>query len=113
MTSAWGFVIITVILMGGAAFSMGRNLAMRWRPMWHCAVYGVLLGCADRFLAFALSDGELLSVAGFLLDTAVIEVIGLTAYRLSQAHMMVAQYPWLYERSGLFGWREKAAEQPP
>jgi len=30
------------------------------------------------------------------------------AYRLTQAHKMVAQYPWLYERAGLFAWREKA-----
>ena len=28
--------------------------------------------------------------------------------RITQARKMVTQYPWIYERNGLFGWRLKA-----
>jgi hypothetical protein len=27
---------------------------------------------------------------------------------MTQARKMVKQYPWLYERSGLFSWRERS-----
>ena len=30
------------------------------------------------------------------------------AYQVTRARWMVTQYPWLYERAGLFSWREKA-----
>ncbi|MBT7526201.1 MAG: hypothetical protein HN658_02755, partial [Rhodospirillales bacterium] len=46
-----------------------------------------------------------LSVSGFLIDFMVITSIGLLSWRLMKAHMMVRQYPWIYARSGLFGWR--------
>jgi branched-chain amino acid transport system ATP-binding protein len=32
--------------------------------------------------------------------------IALLAYRITQAQKMVAQYPWLYQRTGLLSWRE-------
>jgi len=28
------------------------------------------------------------------------------AYRVIRAHKMVTQYPWLYQRAGLFSWRK-------
>jgi hypothetical protein len=31
----------------------------------------------------------------------------LAAYYLTRARKMVQQYPWLYERRGPFGWRER------
>jgi uncharacterized protein DUF6867 len=37
----------------------------------------------------------------------VILAIALSAHRFTLARKMVAQYPWLYERSGLLNWREK------
>ena len=62
----------------------------------------------NRFLAYALFDSDGLSILGFLLDAVVIVLIALFAYRMTRAHRMVSQYPWLYERAGLLGWREKA-----
>ena len=56
---------------------------------------------------FALFEGELLSLGGFIVDSAVLIVIGLLSYRLTLTRKMVTQYPWIYERAGLFGWREK------
>ncbi len=104
------FIGITLILAGGAAFLTGQALARGWRPQWQAFVYGALLGCADRFIIFALFEGELLSLTGYLVDTAVIIAIVLLGKRITLAHNMVAQYPWLYEPDGLFGWREKRAE---
>jgi hypothetical protein len=34
--------------------------------------------------------------------------IGLLGYRTTRARQMTRQYPWLYERTGLLSWREKA-----
>lgn len=106
-TSVGVFLGITVALIGFAAFMTGQALANTWKPMWHAVVYAILLGFVDRFLTFALFEGELLSLGGYLIDTAVLVVIILLAFRISQARKMVGQYPWLYERAGLFGWRQK------
>ncbi|MFQ5994511.1 MAG: DUF6867 family protein, partial [Acidiferrobacterales bacterium] len=93
--------------MGFAAYMTGQGLANTWKPLWHVVVYCILLGFADRFLTFALFEGKLLSASGYVIDTAVLLAIGLFAYRLNQARKMVTQYPWLYERTGVFTWREK------
>jgi len=107
--TSWGvFVTMTVVLIGGASFMTGQALARSWRPMWQMLPYGLLLGGADRFLTWGLFDGELWLLSGYLIDTAVIIAIGAVAYRATLAHRMVRQYPWLYERSGLLGWRPKA-----
>jgi hypothetical protein len=103
------FVGITVILFGGAAFLMGQALAETWRPAWQNVAYGALLACGDRYITFALFQGELLSISGYLIHSVVLIAISLFAYRITRAHRMVTQYPWLYERTGLFSWREKGA----
>ena len=70
--------------------------------------YGMMLGFADRFLVWGLFEHvDGLSVTGYAIDTAYLTVVGLTAYRLTRARKMVTQYPWLYERAGPFGWRQK------
>ena len=98
---------VTLILMGFAAYMTGQALAITWRPIWHLGVYGILLGFVDRFLIFSLFEGELLSLGGYVFDSAVLVTISLFAYRFNQARKMASQYPWLYERVGLFGWRQK------
>jgi hypothetical protein len=101
------FFTVTVVVMGFAAFMTGQALAGTWKPMWQAVFYALLLGFGDRFLTFSLFDGELLSVSGYLIDCAVLIAISLLAYRLTQARKMASQYPWIYERVGLLGWREK------
>ncbi len=98
---------LTLCLMGFAAFMTGQALAVTWKPAWHCAAYALLLGLADRFLAYALFDGELLSASAYLIDTATLLAVALLAWRLGRARKMVSQYPWLYERAGPLAWRSK------
>jgi branched-chain amino acid transport system ATP-binding protein len=102
------FVLFTVLLMGGAAYLTGQAIAATWRPPWQAIGYSLLLGVADRFLVFALFDGTLLSPPAFVIDTGIITAICLMSYRLTRVARMVSQYPWLYERAGLFRWRERS-----
>ena len=101
------FIAITVVIMGFAAAMTGQGLAKTWRPVWQVLLYCILLGGADRFLVFALFEGELLLFSGYLIDTVVLIAISSISYRLTQVNLMVTQYPWLYERAGLFAWRDK------
>ena len=100
------FLGLTGLLMGGCAFMAGQALAANWRPWWQVFPYVALLTGGDRFLVFALFQGRLLAPAGYLLDLALLTIVGLAAYRLTLARKMVRQYPWLYRRDGPFGWRE-------
>ncbi|HRK95332.1 MAG TPA: hypothetical protein PK694_03335 [Rhodospirillales bacterium] len=102
------FLVVTGIVIGFAAYMTGQAIANTWRPVWQLVVYALLLGIVARFLIFALFDGELLSLSGYAASTALLFLIGVFAYRLTRARKMVHQYPWLYERSGLFGWRRRA-----
>lgn len=99
------FTGLTLILGGGAAWMMGQAIASSWKPAWQVVIYSLLLGCADRFLVFALFDGELLSLKGYVMDTLTLMLIGLAAWRATRARKMTSQYPWLYERSGFFTWK--------
>jgi hypothetical protein len=101
------FFGLTVCLFGFGAWLMGQALANTWRPAWQNVVYGLFLGIGNRFLAFALFGEPPLSVPGFIVNTAVLIGIALLAYRLTRAHKMVVQYPWLYEKASPFSWREK------
>ena len=101
------FIALTLVVMGFSAFMTGVGLAATWRPMWQAFPYCILLGLTDRFLAWSLFGGELLLLSGYLIDTTVLILICLFAYRATQARKMVTQYPWLYERSGILNWRSK------
>lgn len=105
------FLGVTCILAGGAAWLTGQAVAANWRPAWQVVLYSFLLGLADRFIVFALFDGELLSLTGYLVDSLVLLAMAATAYRLTLVARMVRQYPWLYERTGAFAWRERSAAE--
>ncbi|MBT05527.1 MAG: hypothetical protein CMM32_01205 [Rhodospirillaceae bacterium] len=93
------FLLFTIPFIGGAAFLMGRALAKTWRSVWWVVPYSLLLGLVDRFLVFALFEGELLSVLQYIGGTCAILCIGLSAYRLYFVSMLVNQYPWIYQRT--------------
>ena len=106
------FIGVTVVLFGGAAWMTGRALAVAWKPLWQGLPYGLLLGAGARFITYALFAGELLSLPGYLLSTAVILLVLLIAFGLYRTRQMVQQYPWLYERRWFFAWREKRPSPP-
>jgi hypothetical protein len=100
-----GFFLLTVVMFGFGAMMMGRALAETWRPLWQNIAYGLLLGVANRlFHNFFLAD-DVLNLPSYIFQTAVLIIIALIAYRITLAQKMVAQYPWLYQRIGLFSWR--------
>ncbi len=101
------FVGLTVVIMGAIAFMTGQAVAATWRPVWQAVLYCFLLGLLDRFLTSGLFGGRGLLVSGFIIDTAVLIGIGLIAYRLTRVRKMVTQYPWLYERAGIWRYRAK------
>ena len=102
------FGVLTVVAFGFAAFMMGRALADTWRPAWQNVAYGLLLGVANRLFQNFLNANDVLNLVAYAIGTAVLIVIAMAAYRATQAHKMVTQYPWLYERAGSFSWRQKS-----
>lgn len=101
------FIGVVVVLFGFAALMTGQALAQTWRPYWHAIPYSALLAAGAQFVGYALFEGELLAL-GWLIDFAVLLAIASLAYRITLVHKMVNQYPWLYERAGLLGWRPKS-----
>ena len=104
------FLLVTVVMGGGAAWLAGRAIAATWRPWWHVAFYMLILGAAVRFIHFALFEGTLLSPASYTADTLYLFVLGTLAWRMTRASQMATQYYWLYERTGPLTWRARPAE---
>jgi hypothetical protein len=103
----WIFVLLTVVLGGGAAFMAGRSLAKGWQSIWLLVIYMVLFTAGIRFLHYALFQYTLTSLHYFISDGIILIAAALLGYRLTRVSQMVRQYPWLYERSGPFAWRSK------
>lgn len=101
------FVLVTVILGGGAAWLAGRAVATTWRPWWQVVFYSLVLGGAVRFIHFALFDGTLLSLHYYAVDSAICLVSGCLGFQAARAAKMVAQYPWIHAPHGPLGWRRK------
>jgi hypothetical protein len=105
------FVFVTLTLGGGAAWISGRSTAQMWRP-WPVLFFSTLgLGIAVRFIHFALFGGSFFTAHYYVVDTLILLVIGSIGYRFTLARQMVAQYGWLYERTGPFSWRSKAGSE--
>jgi hypothetical protein len=103
------FLLVTVVLGGGAAWLAGRAIAGTWRPWWHVAFYMLILAVAVRFLHFALFEATLLSAHYYLVDVAVCLAFGFLGYRTTRASQMVTQYRWLNARAGVFSWSRQTA----
>ncbi len=107
-TESWlQIVSVTGVIGGGAAILSGRALASTWRPYWYVPAYMVLLGAGVRFLHFALFSGHLLALESYVVDTLYVVVAASLAYRVTRVNQMARQYPWAYERTTPFSWREK------
>ncbi|HEY6256642.1 MAG TPA: hypothetical protein VIY51_12695 [Xanthobacteraceae bacterium] len=98
------FLLVSVLLGGGAAWLAGRAIAATWRPWWHVAFYMLILGLAVRFLHFALFEATLLSLHYYLVDSAVCVAFGFLGFQTTRAAQMVTQYSWINARAGAFSW---------
>jgi|GEM_PF-88371 len=103
------FLIITIILGGGASFLSGRALAGTWRPVWLVILAAFALGGAVRFLHFALAGNTLLSPYYYAVDSLLCLLFGLWGYRMTRAGQMAEQYRWIYGRAGLLNWSLKGS----
>ena len=101
------FVLVTIILGGGAAWLAGRAVAATWRPWWQIVTYALILGLAVRFIHFSLFNGTLLSLHYYLVDTAFCIVFGFLGFRVARVGQMVTQYRWLNAPAGPLRWRRK------
>ena len=102
------FLLVTVVLGGGAAALAGRAVALTWRPWWQVVVYTLMLGAAVRFIHFALFEGTLLSIHYYTVDTLVCMALGFAGFQGARARQMVAQYPWINEPNALLRWRRRS-----
>jgi hypothetical protein len=103
----WIFLLVSVVLGGGAAALAGRAIARTWRPIWQVVAYGFILGAAVRFIHFSVFNGTLLSAHFYLVDTAVCIAFGFLGFRACRASQMVTQYHWLIEPAGALRWRRR------
>jgi hypothetical protein len=102
------FLLVTVVLGGGAAMLAGRAIAATWRPWWQVIVYALILGGAVRFIHFALFDGTLLSPHYYLVDSAICAAAAFLGFRAARASQMVTQYRWINVVDGPLRWRRRA-----
>jgi hypothetical protein len=105
--SFWIFVLVTIVLGGGAAWLTGRAVAGTWRPAWQVFVYCLILGCVVRFFHYSLFGGTLLSGHYYLVDTAVLMALGFLGFRAARVSQMVTHYGWINEADGPLRWRRR------
>jgi len=101
------FLLVSIVLGGGAAALAGRAVALTWRPWWQVVVYMLMLGAAVRFIHFALFGGTLHSIHYYAIDSLVCMVFGFAGFQAARARRMVAQYPWVNEPDGPLRWRRR------
>ena len=102
------FVLVTIVLGGGAAALAGRAIAATWRPWWQVVAYMLVLALAVRFIHFSLFGGTLLSLHYYLADAAFCLIFGFLGFRATRRGQMVQHYRWLFEPSGAVRWRRRA-----
>ncbi|HTK13823.1 MAG TPA: hypothetical protein VL402_08475 [Xanthobacteraceae bacterium] len=94
--SSNNFLLLSVILGGGAGYLAGRALAQTWRPLWQVVTYALILGGAVRFLHFALFQEPLLSAPAYCIDAATCLALTGFGYVVTRQRQMVTQYDWLH-----------------
>ena len=106
------FLLVTVVMGGGAAYLAGRAIAATWRPWWHVAFYMLLLGVTVRFIHFALFEGTFVSPHFYAVDTAVCLILGYLGFRATRVTQMTTQYRWINARAGALRWARRSTALP-
>ena len=97
-------LLVSVLLGGGAAFLVGRAVALTWRSVPALAGYLILLDCGVRFIHFALAKDILVAPVAFAIDLAILALIGGLGFGITRTAQIVRQYPWLYRRTSPVTW---------
>ena len=92
------FLLVTVVLGGGAAWLAGRAIAQTWRPWWSVVAYMLILALAVRFIHFALFSGTLLSLQFYAADAAVAILFAGLGFHMTRRRQMARQYAFLGAR---------------
>lgn len=103
----WVFVLVTLVMGGGAAIASGRAVADNWGSHHMILLYAALLALAVRFIQYALFNQPLLSLPTYLIDFFVLLLFADLGFRLRRATQMGRQYPWLFDKTGPVSWRQK------
>lgn len=101
------FLLVTLVLGGGAAWLTGRAIAQTWRPPWQIVLYTLILGFAVRFIHFSVFGGTLLSPHYYAVDTVICMILAFLGFRTARVAQMITQYSWINERDGAMRWRRK------
>ena len=109
------FILVTLFLGGGAAWLTGRATARTWSAWWKLVVYIVLLTVAARFIHFSLFGGTFfLPLEDFpralyrgAIDFVVLMAAAAAGRLTTRGRQMGTQYGFLFERTGLVGWRDR------
>jgi hypothetical protein len=104
---AYVFLLLTVTIGGWAAWRTGQAHAQSWGPIWPLIAYIAVLTGAVRFLHFALFSEPLLAPFNYGVDFAIVMAVALLGYRVRRVVHLTEQYPWLFERVGVLGWKAK------
>ncbi len=104
------FIIVTLILGGGAAYMTGRAVAQSWEPFGRALLWMIPLACAVRFIHYAIFKGTLLSPWYYLVDVAVLLIAGAIGHRLTRVRQMTERYAWRVAADGPWSWRLKSGE---
>jgi Domain of unknown function (DUF6867) len=89
------FLLVTVVLGGGAAWLAGRAVALAWSRWWLVVVYAALIGLAVRFIHFALFGATLVSPHYYAVDTVIAMLFGFGGFRVTRVRQMARQYGFL------------------
>jgi Domain of unknown function (DUF6867) len=88
----WVFLLVTVVLGGGAAWMAGRGVATVWGRWWTVVIYCLLIGAGVRFIHFSLFGATLISPHYYAIDTAVALIFGFAGFRVTRTRQMARQY---------------------
>ena len=89
------FLLVTIIMGGGAGWLSGRAIAITWRPRWFLGPAALAVGAGIRFIHFALFDATFLSPQYYAVDTIIIFAAAFAGYRVARRQQMARQYGFL------------------
>lgn len=115
-------IVVSIIVFGFLGFMTGASAARNWQSPRLLIFYCLLLSFGERFMAHTLVWDRFYLIfdvfndeegTHFAFDTYTFVAFGIclvfafVAFFSTRASLMVRQYPWLYERTGPFGWRSR------